>query len=91
MEILSKLFGGKGIVKILRLFLFNPDGLYEQKDVAVKTRTDADVVRSELKMLSKIGFIRKRNFYKEVQKDSDRKSTRLNSSHTDISRMPSSA
>ncbi len=73
MEILSKLFGGKGIVKILRLFLFNPDEFYEQKNVVVKTRNDVEVVRSELKMLSKIGFIRKRTFYKEVQGDTSRR------------------
>jgi hypothetical protein len=67
MEILSKLFGGAGIVKILRLFLFNGDEPFELKDIAERTKTTSDVVRNEIAMLSKIGFIRKRSFYKEVE------------------------
>jgi hypothetical protein len=67
MEILSKLFGGKGIVKILRLFLFNPEMGFESRDVAKRTRTESDIVRSELSTLEKIGFIEKKRFYKEVE------------------------
>lgn len=68
MEILSKLFGGRGVVKILRLFLFNPEDGYEVKDVVARTRTSIDIVRSELHMLAKIGFIKKKSFFKDVKK-----------------------
>jgi len=67
MEILSKLFGGAGIVKMLRLFLFNPTEPFEVKDIAKRTRVEADIVRNELAMLLKIGFIRKRSFYKDIE------------------------
>ncbi|HEY4502601.1 MAG TPA: hypothetical protein VJH21_02090 [Candidatus Paceibacterota bacterium] len=67
MEILSKLFGSAGIVKILRLFLFNPTEPYEPKDVVKRTRTDTDVVRSELSMLANVGFLRRRSFYKDIE------------------------
>lgn len=67
LEILSKLFGGAGIVKILRLFLFNPSEAYEPKDVVKRTHADPDVVRSELAMLASIGFIKRKSFYKEVE------------------------
>ena len=67
MEIFSKLFGSAGIVKILRLFLFNPTEPYEPKDVVKRTRTDTDVVRSELSMLANVGFLRRRSFYKDIE------------------------
>lgn len=66
MEILSKLFGGAGIVKMLRLFLFNPQDAYEAKDIAERTKTSSDVVRSELQMLERIGFVKKKSFFKEI-------------------------
>jgi len=73
MEILSKLFGGNGIVKILRLFLFNPEIGYEVKEVVKRTRTSVDTVRSELSMLAKIGFIKKKSFFKEVEQKKERR------------------
>jgi len=67
MDILSKLFGSSGIVKILRLFLFNPEEGFEPKDVVRRTKVDTDVVRNELSMLSKIGFIKRKAFYRVVE------------------------
>ena len=73
MEILSKLFGSAGIVKILRLFLFNPNEPYEIKDVIKRSRVDVDVARNELSMLAKIGFLRRRSFYKEAEEPRSRR------------------
>lgn len=75
MDILSKLFGSGGIVKILRLFLFNPEEGFEAKDVVRRTKVDQDVVRTELAMLAKIGFIKRKSFYKEVENLSRRRSS----------------
>jgi len=75
MEILSKLFGSAGIVKILRLFLFNPTEPYEPKDVVKRTRTDTDVVRSELSMLANVGFLRRRSFYKDIEEPITRRAS----------------
>jgi len=86
MEILSKLFGGAGIVKILRLFLFNPTEPYESKDVVQRTKTPTDLARSELSMLGKIDFIKKKNFYKEVQTPVSRRSAKHTTSQKKVTR-----
>jgi hypothetical protein len=65
MDTLSKLFGGGGIVKILRMFLFNPDEAFEVRDIAKRTKVDSDVVRNEISMLAKIGFLERKSFYRE--------------------------
>ncbi len=67
MEILSKLFGGSGIVKTLRLFLFNPEVGYEVKDVIARTRASSDIIRDEIRMLAKIGFLKKKSFFKDIK------------------------
>lgn len=67
MDTLSKLFGGGGIVKILRMFLFNPDEAFEVRDIAKRTKVDSDVVRSEISMLAKIGFLEPKSFYREQE------------------------
>jgi len=66
MEILGKLFGSMGIVKILRLFLFNPNQPFERQDIIERTGVSSKVVSQELSMLSSIGFVRKKTFYKPI-------------------------
>lgn len=68
MEILGKLFGSTARVKILRLFLFNPEEVYEGADVTRRVRVSAQTARRELSLLSRIGFIKKRICYKDVEK-----------------------
>ena len=66
MEILGKLFGSNHIVKILRLFLFNPEEPFEMSDILEKTKVPEEVARVERGMLERVGLIKKRSFYKEV-------------------------
>jgi len=68
MEVLSKLFGSKDIVKMLRLFILNPDEYFELADVIARTKGDRDAVRQEISMLLRIGFVKRRSFYKEVER-----------------------
>ena len=68
MEILSKLFGSAALVKILRLFLFNPDEVFESKDVATRARVSTDNTRYELGLLSRMGFIKKKTCFKATLK-----------------------
>ncbi len=68
MEILGKLFGSNHIIKILRLFLFNPERNFEQSDIVERTRVPEEIVRVERAMLERIGLIKKRSFYKEVER-----------------------
>jgi len=65
MEILGKILGSPARVKIMRLFLSNKDNTFKNKDVAKRSRVSSTVARNELKLLSSVGFIKKRglNYY----------------------------
>ncbi|MCX6703287.1 MAG: hypothetical protein NTV02_01170 [Candidatus Zambryskibacteria bacterium] len=60
MEILSKLFGSEARVKIMRLFLFNPDIVYEVNNIAERVKEDPVRVRKELNALEKISLIKRK-------------------------------
>lgn len=53
-------------MKIMRLFLFNPDMAYASDDMRKKTRTKAPTVRKEINMLEKIGFVKTKTFTREI-------------------------
>lgn len=61
MEILGKILGNSARVKIMRLFLLNRGKGFCGKDVAKRSRVNPLIVRRELKLLSSIGFIKKRS------------------------------
>lgn len=67
MDSLSKLFGSKDIVKILRFFLLNPEEVCVFSDIAKRTKVSIEVVRREVAMLLSIGFIKRRSFFKTVE------------------------
>lgn len=58
-QILEKLFGGSARLKIMRLFLFNPDKNFEKSEIIKKTQISDKEASNELKRLEKIGFIKK--------------------------------
>jgi hypothetical protein len=60
MEILEKLFGSSAKVKVMRLFIFNPDIMFNTKTVQEKARISGPDVRNQIAILSKIGLIKKR-------------------------------
>ena len=66
MNILGKLFGSTAQVKIMRLFLLNPETAFENKDITARSRITPSSVRKELTTLSSIGFIKKKSFVKET-------------------------
>lgn len=61
MEILTKILGSSARVKIMRLFLLNRSKGFNSKDVAKRSRVNPLVVRKEFRLLSSIGFIKKRS------------------------------
>ncbi|HPT18391.1 MAG TPA: hypothetical protein PKZ36_03240 [Candidatus Paceibacterota bacterium] len=61
MEILGKIFGSQSKVKIMRLFLLNPDTSFSYKEIKKRSRTSNDIANKELKALQSIGFVKKRN------------------------------
>ena len=52
--------GSGARVKIMRLFLLNKNKGFTTKDVSKRSRVSPEVARRELRMLSSIGFIKKR-------------------------------
>jgi DNA-binding transcriptional ArsR family regulator len=60
MEILGKILGNEARVKIMRLFLLNRGKGFKSLDVVKRSRTNASLVRKELRLLASINFIKKR-------------------------------
>lgn len=81
MDILGKLFSSDPLVKIMRLFLMNQDGVFDVQDVSERSLVKESSVKVELKLLESIGFIKSKSFYKEVEekgKDGDLKIVKRN-------------
>lgn len=62
MDILSKLFGSEAKVKIMRLFLFNPDTPFSRGGIGARARVSLPVVRHETTLLRKMGMIKGKRF-----------------------------
>jgi hypothetical protein len=60
MEILSKIFGSASRVKILRLFLFNPQHTYSTDEVVKKSRISSAEARRELAHLNNSHFLKEK-------------------------------
>ena len=77
MEILNTIFGGKTRVRIMRLFLLNPDKVYGVKSVIAGSRGKQREVERELASFEKAGIIKPRRFYAEVKQKRNRKQKRV--------------
>lgn len=62
MEILSKLFGSEAKVKIMRLFLFNPEQPFGLDDVSVRAKVSRVIARHETSIMRKIGMLKGKRF-----------------------------
>lgn len=58
MDTLAKLFGGLARVKIMRLFLLNPDQTFHLEDITSRSRVMRPGARRELNALLAMGFIK---------------------------------
>ncbi len=68
METLGKLFGSIARVKVMKLFLSNDDKCFENDDISKRAKVALPVLRKELVLLEKSGLIKKKIFYKEIEK-----------------------
>lgn len=66
MKTLAKLFSSEALVKIMRLFLMNREVGFENKDITKHCRIKPYSTKTETSILSSIGFIRKKSFYRNV-------------------------
>jgi len=60
MDALSKLFGSETKVKIMRLFLANPEHVFDIKEIATRVKADSSKVRREMGNIEKMGLVRHR-------------------------------
>lgn len=60
METLSKIFGGDERVKVMRLFLFNPEMLFSLDQIISKAKISVKVAKSEIDILEKAQMIKSR-------------------------------
>jgi hypothetical protein len=60
MEILGKLFGSVAKVKLMRLFLLNPELALPTEEVIKRSRVSGVTTRKELKLLEEIGLVTKK-------------------------------
>lgn len=66
MKKLEQLFGSKTRVKIISLFLLNPERAFFVRELTRKLNTRINSVRRELIILSKIGFLKKKSEGKKI-------------------------
>jgi len=69
MDSLSKLFNGINRIKIMRLFLFNPENSYDKSDVIKKSRVSTFVAGKIIKQIEGAGMIKKKIFFKEIKQN----------------------
>ncbi|OHA58986.1 MAG: hypothetical protein A2571_01255 [Candidatus Vogelbacteria bacterium RIFOXYD1_FULL_44_32] len=60
MEILEKLFDSKHRVKLLRLFLFNPEVVFDRVEILKRSKVPALAIRRELALLVGVGLIKQK-------------------------------
>jgi hypothetical protein len=65
MDILEKLFDSSARVKLMKLFLFNPQTIFEKKTVIKRAKVASQTATRELALLQKTGMIRKKSFFKD--------------------------
>ena len=77
MDTLGKLLGGVARVKLLRLFIFNPENISDKEDISKRMRITPATVTRELGALTRIGVVRKKMFFKEVDRKRGRETVKV--------------
>lgn len=72
MDILERLFGSSAKVKIIKLFLLNPETAYDIAQTAERAKVSMGVARKEINNLEKIGFLKPKFYIKEVKRQRNR-------------------
>ncbi|MCR4306348.1 MAG: hypothetical protein NUV42_00085 [Candidatus Yonathbacteria bacterium] len=73
MDILGKLFSSMALVKIMRLFLLNPDQAFENNDISARSKVPTSALRAEMAILTGVSFVKKKTFFKEIPAKSPHK------------------
>ncbi len=73
MDILTAIFGTEVKVRVLRLFLFNPETPFFLQEISERTKSSSSTVRKELSNFLKAGLLRKRLTTKEIKTEHNSK------------------
>ena len=73
MDILGKLFGSAPKVKVIKLFLFNAESVFDMGEVTIRTKIGASLARREILNLERVGFIHGKIYTKEVKIQKNKK------------------
>ena len=60
MDVLGKILGNEARVKLMRLFLLNKSKIFDIKEIEKRSLLKKEKIRSEIRLLSSVDFIRKR-------------------------------
>lgn len=77
MKILGKLFGSPAMVKLLRLFIFNPDNTFTNKEIINRAKITTDTLRLEISILKQMDFIKKKIVYRTISSKNQNNKTAL--------------
>ncbi len=58
-DILEKLLGSRTRLRLLKLFILNPNDIFDARLMASRTHMNASAFASELRLLTSIGFIKR--------------------------------
>ncbi len=73
MDILEKLFGSAAKVRIMRLFLFNPNTNFDLEKIIDRAKISPQAARLNIRILHEVGLIKARIFSKEVKLEPKKK------------------
>lgn len=71
--IAEKLFGSAEKLRVLKLFLFNPDKAYDVGETAMRAQVADQTARKEICDLEKAGMLKQVGYTKDIRKQKDRK------------------
>lgn len=67
MEALNIIFGSESKVRIMRLFLFNPEIIFDIDVISEKSKVNKNMTKKEVTILEKAKLIKKRDFNKIIK------------------------
>ena len=73
MDILGTIFGSEARVKIMRLFLFNPEEIFDLDMISERSKVSHDTAKKEILILEKAKLIKNKSFKKLLNRKINRK------------------
>lgn len=70
MDVLAKLFGSPARVKLMRLFLMNPEEVFDMKDAEKRSKVSGPTLKKEIRLFEDIGLLKSRTMVKMRPKSS---------------------